>query len=239
MTDEEKAEIAKAEAEAQAEAEQANARNLKDEEELNKQNLEIDYEALAKEERERREAAERLLAEDRYKQSEVKRKAEEEILEEDEDKPITAKDLQTILARERQTLQKDSQKAAALEIARANTATEAEAQAAALLWETRVVPTGNLEADVKFAIGGINQKKIVAKNAELARALRAKDTVLSDPTGDHRDGLPSEAPKLPDNSPLKGYEWKGNGIYAKKLANGKTLYRNAKPSPGQPKTWVE
>ncbi len=244
MTEEEKQAALQAEAE-QAEKEKADAEaKALAEEEARKQNLDIDYEALAKEERERREAAERLLAEDRYNSSRNKRETEEEriareALETDDDKPITAKDLPAILARERQIAQKEAQEGRALEVARANTATEAEAQAAVLFWKNRVVPTGNLEEDMKFAIGGLNSKKIVAKNAELARALRAKDNISSDIPSEHRDGLPNEAPKLPDNSPLKEYKYMGNNIYSTKLKNGKTLFRNAKPAPGQPKSWVE
>src|SRR3990167_5609367 len=237
MTEEEKQAQLQAEAE-QAEKEKADAEaKAKAEADASKQNLEIDYEAIAIQERERREAAERLLAEDRYKLSEEKRKQEE--LGEDGDKPITSKELPAILARERQIAQKESQEGRALDIARANTSSESEAQAAVLFWKNRVIPTGNLEEDMKFAIGGLNSKKIVAKNNELARALRAKDTISADPTGEHRDGLPNEVPKLPENSPLKEYKYLGNNIYSTKLKSGKTLFRNAKPSPGQPKTWVE
>lgn len=244
MSEEEKQAALQAEAE-QAEKEKADAEaKAQAEEEARKQNLEIDYEAVAKEERERREAAERLLAEDRYNSSRNKRETEEEriareALEAEDEKPITAKDLPAILARERQIAQKEAQEGRALEVARANTSTEAEAQAAVLFWKNRVVPTGNLEEDMKFAIGGLNSKKIVAKNAELARALRAKDNISSDIPSEHRDGLPNEAPKLPDNSPLKEYKYMGNNIYSIKLKTGKTLFRNAKPAPGQPKTWVE
>lgn len=244
MTEEEKQAQLQAEAE-QAEKEKADAeaKALADAEAA-KQNLEtVDYEALAKAEKERREAAERLLAEDRYNASRQKRETEDErlareALEADDDKPITAKELPAILARERQATQKDLQETRALDIARANTSSESEAQAAVVFWKNRVVPTGNIEEDIKFAIGGLNSKKIVAKNTELARALRAKDTITDNAMGEHRDGLPNEAPKLADNSPLKGYEWKGGNTYTKKLSNGKTLFRNAKPLPGEPKTWV-
>jgi len=240
MTEEEKiaAETAKAEEEAKAIAD-AEAKAKADE-----QHLEIDYEAIAKAETERREAAERLLAEDRYNASRQKRETDEEreareASEAEEDKPITAKELPAILARERQIAQKESQEGRALDIARANTSSESEAQAAVLFWKNRVIPTGSLEDDMKFAIGGLNSKKIVAKNNELARALRAKDTISNDSTGEHRDGLPNEVPKLPENSPLKGYKYEGGSIYSKVLPSGKTLFRNAKPTPGQPKAWVE
>ena len=92
---------------------------------------------------------------------------------------------------------------------------------------------------MKLEIGGLNSKKIVAKNAELARALRAKDTISNDSMGEHRDGLPNEVPKLPENSPLKGYKYEGGSIYSKVLPSGKTLFRNAKPTPGQPKAWTK
>src|SRR3990167_3580181 len=118
MTEEEKQAQLQAEAE-QAEKEKADAEaKAKAEADASKQNLEIDYEAIAIQERERREAAERLLAEDRYKLSEEKRKQEE--LGEDEDKPIATKELPAILARERQIAQKESQEGRALDIARAN-----------------------------------------------------------------------------------------------------------------------
>lgn len=198
---------------------------------------EIDYKALAESERERREAAEKLLAEDRYKASERKRKEEEEPT--DEDKPLTAKDLETILVRERQTTQKGFQESQALEIARANTSSEEEAQAAVVFYKNRVVPTGNLEDDIKFAIGGLNSKKIVAKNAELARALKSKDGVSKDSATTQQEGMPKAEPKLPANSPLKEYKYLGNGVYSKKLTNGKTFFRNANAKPGQPHSWVE
>lgn len=82
-------------------------------------------------------------------------------------------------------------------------------------------------------------KEAQAKTAELARALKAKETASKDIISAQRDGLPGAAPKLPENSPLKAYKYKGNNIYSKKLPSGKTLFRNTKPNPGEPKSWVE
>lgn len=202
----------------------------------------IDYEAVAKIEKERREAAERLLAEDRYNASRQKRETEEERVareEAEKEKPLTAKDLENFETRILQRTQKDSQEASALDIARKNTSSESEAQAALVFWKSRVVPTGNLEEDVKFAIGGLNSKKIVAKNAELLRALKAKEGVSNDSANTQFDGMPNAVPKLPTNSPLKDYKYMGKGIYALKLKSGKTLFRNAKAGPGEKKSWVE
>lgn len=221
MTEEEK--------KAQAEAEAAKA----------KAEAETDYKAIAEAEKERREAAERLLAEDRYKASEAKRKEKKEDDEDDEDKPVTEKSLQALLARDRQASLKDSQEAQALTIARANTASEEEAQAAVLFYKNRVNPTGNLEDDIKFAIGGLNNKKILAQNEELKRALKSKESASNDSSSGHQDGMPKVEPKLPANSPLKEYKYMGNGVYSKKLSSGKTLFRNSKPMPGQPHSWVE
>jgi hypothetical protein len=82
-------------------------------------------------------------------------------------------------------------------------------------------------------------KEIQAKNAELARALKSKDGVSSDSATTQFDGATGGEPKLPDNSPLKAYKYMGNGIYSKKLPGDKTLFKNIKPVPGQPHTWVE
>lgn len=82
-------------------------------------------------------------------------------------------------------------------------------------------------------------KELQAKNAEIARALKAKDGVSKDSASTHFDGSSVSEPKLTDNSPLKSYKYMGNGVYSKKLANGKTLYKNVNPGPGGNKMWVE
>lgn len=81
-------------------------------------------------------------------------------------------------------------------------------------------------------------KELQAKNAEIARALKAKDTTVSDTATTHRDGEKGTEPKLPDNSPLKAFKYEGNGIYSQKLASGKTMFKNVNAGPGQPKSWI-
>lgn len=200
---------------------------------------EIDYEALAKAERERANAEEvkRLEAEAliiKNKKLEKRHKEEDIEDEAEEDKPLTAKDLQPLLARERQNIQKELQESRAWEIARANTATEAEAAATITFWKNRVVPSGNLEEDVRFAIGGLNHKKVVAERSELARALRAKDSVSHDSAGSHRDSPEAGQPKLSaqDASAYKsaGYEWDGKlRLFKKSLNKGKKfVYKDHK-----------
>ena len=195
---------------------------------------EVDYEAVALAEQERANAAEALI----IKNKRIEKRNEEEPVDE-EDRPITKRELASFLQSERHATQKELKEVQALSIARANTSSETEAQAALVFWKNRVIPTGSLEEDIKFAIGGLNQKKITSKVSELKRALAAKDTVTTDDSTAQRDPLPAVAPKLSASSPLVGFEHKGNGIYAKKLQSGKTMYRNTKALGNERKTWVE
>ena len=194
-----------------------------------------DYQAILDAE-EARIKAEEALAKDRYNASKRKR---EEGTDDDGDKPLTIKDLQPILKDAFSSVQKESQETRALDIARANTSSEAEAQAAVAFWKNRVVPTGNLDEDMRFAIGGLNYKKVLGQRGEVARALKNRDSVSSDSASTHFDAMQTEAPKLPANSPLKDYKYIGNNIYEKKLSSGKTMKRNARPAPGERKVWIE
>jgi|SRR3990167_2535119 len=83
-----------------------------------------------------------------------------------------------------------------------------------------------------------NVKVLQAKNAEIARALKNKGTPSRDVAGTERDGEQVPQPKLPEGSPLKSYKHEGNGIYSKKMPNGKTLFMNTKAAVGQQKKWV-
>lgn len=83
-----------------------------------------------------------------------------------------------------------------------------------------------------------NLKAVQAKNAEIARALKSKETPSKAAPGTQRDGDKPLEPKLPEGSPLKSYTHQGNGVYFKKMPNGKTLYINTKATANQPKKWV-
>ncbi len=222
-----------------AEEEEADAESEGDEAKQDP-SKEIDYEAELLMERKKREEAENAAAELAYKLRDKNRQEEGEIEEEIEkdEKPLTIKDLQSFEQRITERNEKLNQEAKALEIARANTSSEAEAQLALLKWKD-VKSSGDLEKDVLFAIGGINYKKVIAKNSELRRALKSKENAYNDSANTQIDGLPKVEPKLPANSPLREYKYMGNGIYFKKLKSGKTLFKNTKALPGSPKMWVE
>jgi hypothetical protein len=193
----------------------------------------IDYEAEAKREKDRADAAERALAEDRYQFSKKKRSEKESDEGEDagegeEEKPLTSRQLSQMLDERDRRNEKRMQESVALNIARQNTGSESEAQAALTFWRTRVIPTGNLEEDIQFAIGGLNGRRLAAKNQELNRSLRGKRTMSDDAAGSHRDAAPGTAPKLAPSYVAslhqQGYTWDSTlRKYKKEIANGKKL----------------
>lgn len=241
MTDEEKiaAETAAAEEKEKADAEfESSLENLTDEEkdakrsERAKPSDNIDYEALRLEEEERAKKgkpdpeAARLAFEER----ERKRKEAEE---KGEELPLTRAEVEALIAQNNAGTHKTLQEQNALAIARANTSSEAEAQAALAYWRNRVTPSGNLEDDVLFAIGGLNRKVTAAKSAELARALRAKDTTSKNPASTHRDSPQGTEPKLSkdDTTVLQqtGFVWDGvKRLYKKPMGGKKFLYADPK-----------
>jgi len=201
---------------------------------------EVDYKTLLQAEKDRAEKAERALASDRYNASKKKREENTDDDSDEEDKPLTKKDLQNLLVKERQATQKAFEESRAIEIARKFTRSEDEANAALLYWRTRVVPTGNLEDDIQFAVGGLNSRKLTAEKAELMRALRNKDNVNRDSAGTHRDASIGTVPKLSsgDTAAYKraGFAYdNATKVWKKKLPNGKFLVKD----PSTKKTIVQ
>lgn len=238
MTKEEQAVLdAKAEAEAKAKEDaqdDSSQEDAGDDSSESSSKDKVDYKALLQAEKDRAEKAEKALAEDRYKTSKKKREDKEESSNEDEtdeNRLPTVKELQTILARERQATQKTFEESRALEIARSSTSSEDEAQTALLFWKTRVIPTGNLEEDINFAVAGLNHRKTVAEKSELMRALRAKDGISRETATTFRDATPGTSPKL-SSGDAAAYKRAGfafdntSKVWKKKLPNGKFLIKD-------------
>lgn len=204
-----------------------------------KKDEEVDYEALARAERERADAAEALIV--KNKKTEKRHKNEDEDEVDEDEKPLTRREFLELSKTQQQAVQKEMQEVRALEIARTNTSSEQEARAVLTFWKTRVIPTGNLDEDVLFAIGGLNHKKVVSKNLELARALRGKSGEKTDAAGTHRDAPEGSTPKMSagDASAYKqaGFEWDGKRrLFKKSLGKDgkKTLWKDHKSG----RTWV-
>lgn len=193
-----------------------------EEKETVKEEKEIDYDAIVAEEEKR---ADPKKAKDAFKKREEKRENEEE-----EEKPLTRTEMDKMLKDNRTAVRKEFETDRATEIAKANTSSDEEAKAVIALWKTRIVPTGNLEEDVLFALGGLDRKKLISKNGELTRALKSKDGANRNSASTHRDAPEGSEPKLSsaDAQAYKsaGFVWDGKkGVYKKTLAKGKFLYK--------------
>lgn len=249
MTEEEKAaELAKAEEAKKAEEEKAKAdfeaslEGLSEEEKTRKRaekeaqagaDLQLDYEAELKRERERREAAETAAADAAFKLREKKRQEREAKIaaggDPGEEKPLTATELEAILERDRQQTRKELQSDIIAEKARNLAGSEAEANLIIEIHKNRTFPPGlSLDEQLEEAYAIANRKKLLARNTELQRALRSKNTASGTTAGTHRDSPLLEEPNLsqPDIQALKaaGFVWDGKTrLYVKQLAGGKKI----------------
>lgn len=244
------AETAKAEAEAKAQAdkEQADAdfeasiADLSDEEkeakraekEADSSSSQIDYDAELKKEREAREKAEKSAAEKDFKLRELKRKQGDDKGDLDDDKPLTGKELQAILAEERLQTQKTVQSARAEELAKKYTTNDTELKLILEIHKNRTFPQHlSLEDQIEESYVIANRKKIIGENSELKRALRGKGGVDNNPASTHRDAPVVGEPQLSsaDKQALTavGFVYNGtNRRYEKKLSNGNILVRDSK-----------
>ncbi len=199
-----------------------------------------DYKAIAEAERERADKLQKAFAEREYKERTRKRAEEtDEETEDDEDKPLTMRELRAHEARIVARTQKEVQESRALDVARAHTSSEEEARAAHIYWKNRVVPTGDLESDMLFAIGGLNHKQNVAKNLELARALKGKDATIRDYTGTQRDTPEGSAPKLKaelqNSLKRSGFVFDTKlKVWKKETSKGKFVYKDLRTGKIQP-----
>lgn len=221
MTEEEK--------KAAEEAAAAEAEAKKAEEEAEKDPLQPDYEEIAKAEKQRDEER-KEKAKLAFEEREKKRK-EKEAGGSAEDKPLTETRLQEILEQDRMERKKESQEIQARDMAKRLTTSASEAEAAFLFWKNRVIPSGNLDEDVRLAVGALNHKRVTAQNEELARALRAKDGVNDDVAGAQRDTPLGAGPKVGAQEKAS-YERAGfvydpkEKVYKKKLPSGKFLIKD-------------
>src|SRR3990167_6801328 len=237
MTEEQKAaELAQAEADAKAEAEQkakAERENETDEERESREakeeqaRLQVDHVAELKRLEERAKAAEKDSADKAFKLRELKRKQDEG--GDDEDKPLTAKQLDDILTRNREETRKEIQSEIITEKAKKLAQTEDEAKLIIAIHKERSFPSYlSLDEQLEEAFAIANRKSLLAQNAELKRSLRGKDTISDIVAGTHRDSPALDEPKISshDISAIKaaGFKWDGKTrLYTKQLGRGKLL----------------
>jgi len=192
-------------------------------------NVDIDYKAEAEKERQAREKAEKALADKRFKDAEARRKLEEDDeddLDEDE-KPLTRKELDAILDKDR----KEQTMSKAIEIATNISGSGDEAELIMEVYKSRTFPAHlTLEQKLQEAYLIANAPKIIGQNDELKRALKGKGLSSKDTAGTHHDKPKGSEPQISnaDKTVLQqvGFKWNGtNRRWEKKLNNGQTLVR--------------
>lgn len=197
-----------------------------------------DYKAIIEAERKAREEAEAKLEQTRAKAKERFQERHGKDDDGGEDKPLTRAELQAILAEERTERSKERQEGEAKAIIKNYASSTEEADAAFIVWKNRIKPTGDLEQDVLFALGGLNARRFVAQSDELKRALRSKINAQKNTATTHRDGATPAEPALTshDATAIKaaGFTWDGKS-WMKKLGSGKTLRK----SKDLKKTWLD
>ncbi len=233
-----KAEAEKAEKE-KADAEAAAAKAAEDAEA--NQEPQIDYAAELAKEKNAREKAEKELADRRFKEAEAKRKAEESG-DGGEDKPLTTKDLDALENRLYQKAQKELQATRLSELADELAQTPAEADLILEIHKNRTFPSHlSLDEQMQEAYAIANGRKLAAKNQELARALRSKETSSRMSASSHQDSPTLDAPKLSsaEATALKdaGMTWDAiKRAFKKPISGGKKFYYF---DPKTKKRWTE
>lgn len=241
-----------AEAEAKAKKEQADAdfeaeiADLSDEEkeakraerEASNTDNQTDYKAIAQAERERREKAEKALAEKRFLNSKRNKKEEdeEELEDDDEDKPVTTKELQRILEENTNRTTKALMGTQIKEIVKNLADSPEEAEAIIEIHANRTFPSYlTLEEQLEESHAIVNRKRILSKTSELTRALKSKNTALNDVAGTHRDAPQARAKIAPDlEASLKSQGFvldQTSKVWKKKLPNGKILCKDTRVKP--------
>lgn len=163
-------------------------------------------------------------AQDAYRKREDKRKGED-----DEDKPLTKRQLEEILARDRKERREQDARAIASTLSKKPKVVELLVEK----WKNRTFPENlTLQQQMVEIYGGTYANKLIGEKNEALRALRNKGRVNRDSSSTHRDGQPSKGqPKLPpaDLRAIQGmgYKWVSNR-WEKQLANGGKLIRDPK-----------
>lgn len=151
--------------------------------------------------------------------------------EDSDDRPLTRREIQEMLAEERKQRQAND----AFSIARSLSQSDKEAELIVTKWQNRSFPTHlSLEEQIAESYAITHSKKIIGERNELARALRGKSGANRDGAVAHRDGIQiSKEPKL---APQDAEVIKASGFtfnqstkqYEKKLPSGESLILDPK-----------
>jgi len=229
---------ADAEAKAKAEADAANQSGAdKGDQGDSSSKGQIDYKAIAEEEKRKRIEAEQAIIKAKLDKKKAAKddgdNADDDDTDED-DKPITRKDLDAVVQSTRQNLTKEFYATQITEIAKELSESDDEAAAIVEVHKSRTFPAHlSLRDQLEEVHAIVNRKRLISKNSELARANRSKETASNDSAGTYRDGQEGTAPKM-STSDTQAYERAGfiydakDKLYKKKLPNGNILIKDPK-----------
>lgn len=201
--------------------------------ETTEESQQVDYKALLETERKAREDAEKAAADLAFKLRDKKRKGEEEEEYNDEEKPLTASQLQAILAEERQATEKKLMSIEADKIATSLTSSKEEKALVLEIHKNRSFPAHlSLQDQLEESYVIANRKKILGENSELKRALKGKEGVNTN-VNSYQEQAVAGQPKLSPDEQLvlnqSGFKWNPTSRrFEKKLSNGSTLARDSK-----------
>lgn len=192
-------------------------------------NKEIDYAVELEKEKAARKIAEEALAKKRFKESEDKRK---NVDNDSSEKPLTANELQAILAAERDANRKEILAERIDKIASSISKSEAEKNLYIEIHKNRVFPnTLSLEEQFEEVYVIANRKKLIGDRNEAFRSLKNKIIVNNNVADTQHDAPKVGEPKLPPQDAAEyarlGFVFNStNRRYEKKLANGKLLVKD-------------
>lgn len=154
----------------------------------------------------------------------------------EEDRPLTRRELEELLARHEQRLVVETQEDKLVKFSEEIAGTPQEAELVRAIHANRIFPTGmSLREQLEESYAIANVKRIAARNEELKRKIASQQTASRNTATTHRDPQaalePDMAPDLKASMVRAGYAFNSTTRrYEKKLPNGKVLVKeNGRP----------
>lgn len=158
--------------------------------------------------------------------------------DEDDDRPLTRKEMEKMLAEREQKILRQGSLKEATTLARSFVETDDEAKYAAALWEHVQLPFDSMEEQMRFIIGGMNSSRLLAQNSELKRTIQSKTLARKNTATTMKDAT-INTPKIKADvkSALERTGFKYDTTkkaWSKTLANGRKMFND-----GNGKKWFE
>lgn len=174
---------------------------------------------------------------DRVKKKREQVEEEPDEPEDDSARPVTRKELEDIIAKERQAAYSTAYADRITELSEELGETPQEAELIRTIHANRVFPADMpLRDQLSEAHAIASYKRMQARNGELARAVLSQQTATRSTATTHRDpqaaAEPTLAPDVQASLKRAGYTFNSmNRRYEKKLPNGKTLVKEGNRPP--------